>query len=36
MLVEKLLQGDIDFASWERQVLKYAHLTRLQSIAWED
>lgn len=36
LLVEKLVRGDIDLASWEKQVLEYAHLTRLRSITWGD
>ncbi len=34
MLVEKLLSKEIDLASWETQVLDYAHATRLRSITW--
>lgn len=36
MLVEKLLTGEIDLATWETQVLDYAHATRLRSITWGD
>lgn len=34
MLVRKMLSGEISLAEWERQVVDYAHLTRLQSITW--
>ena len=34
LLVEKLLKKQIDLAGWERQVMEYAHLTRLRSITW--
>ena len=34
LLLEKMLNGDINLAQWERQVLNYAHATRLRSITW--
>ncbi|KAL8752707.1 MAG: hypothetical protein Q9184_005653 [Pyrenodesmia sp. 2 TL-2023] len=34
LLVEQLLAGDVSLASWERQVLDYAHATRLRSVTW--
>ncbi|KAL8896386.1 MAG: hypothetical protein Q9192_003122 [Flavoplaca navasiana] len=34
LLVERLLVGEISLASWERQVLDYAHATRLRSVTW--
>ena len=34
ILVEQLLKGEIDLASWQSQVLDYAHATRLRSITW--
>lgn len=36
LLVEKLLKGEIDLSTWERQVLDYAYVTRLRSITWGD
>ena len=34
LLVEQLLVGEISLASWKRQVLDYAHVTRLRSVTW--
>ena len=34
LLLEKLLRGEINLAQWKRQVLGYAHVTRLRSITW--
>lgn len=34
LLLEKLLAGEITTEQWERQVMGYAHLTRLRSITW--
>ena len=31
MLLEKTLIGEMDFSEWEKQVMHYAHLTRLRS-----
>ena len=36
LLMEKFLKGDIDLSTWEREVLAYAHATRLRSITWGD
>ena len=33
MLLEKTLIGEMDFSEWEKQVIHYAHLTRLRSNA---
>lgn len=34
LLLEKLLSGETTLEQWERQVMGYAHLTRLRSITW--
>ena len=34
LLVAQLLNGEIDLALWESEVLDYAHATRLRSISW--
>ena len=34
LLLEKVMKGDMTIQQWEDQVLEYAHLTSLQSIAW--
>ena len=34
LLLEQLLKEEISLASWESQVLNYAHATRLRSITW--
>ena len=31
MLLEQTLKGEMDFSEWEKQVMHYAHLTRLRS-----
>lgn len=34
LLIERLLVGEIVLASWDRQVLDYAHEIRLRSVPW--
>ena len=36
LLIEKMLQGELSLAQWERRVMEYAHVTRLRSITWGD
>ena len=33
---EKMLKGDMNLAQWERRVMTYAQVTRLESITWGD